>query len=1856
MKKKIQRGLIAILLAMVMLIQSTPANLLKVLADGIVDALTKEETVEQEINNDRLTDAGNIGSGYIVQENKEKRTERTKEYLMSDDMIMVEQYEEAIHYYEKGEYKEIDNALEEIEEDGKKVIKNKANSFGIKFSKEEPNDIAVEENGYGFKIRYVTVGKQTPSAEITSGESIKESREIKGKKRPEIISATKGEIKVSGLETDTDVKHTIRGKKLISEITINKIREEYKSVIRIETSNLQFKQGENGKVYATDAKGEVKFIIPKPQVKDANGETSEVLEYVLTGNGGKTELTIVADAEWINSRAKLPIKIETKIQSEEKEGLNYISVHKSEEKEISAEKPNIEKTNGTEKSSVFFSVRLPVVKPYYELLGATVRFKYQTNAQEETDGGENDYNVFVTESTEDLSSITTKTKIKKLQCLEGEQKTSETREKTYESGIINTNNVKDDVLTIGIEPSEQLAEQSYMTMSTIEDSVSVLVWYKIAIGIEDEYSMEEIGTAGVSSYVNNATGRLTSVFELLSVNTLSEMPFELSLVYNDYYDILMRETGKTETCGKNFKLNFEQYLLQHGAVYELIDADGSISTFTETIDGKYYSKEKSLHYNPSTGIIYDLTGNQMKFINGRLTKIWSTNKQSEYITVSYLENSDQITKVEYFAESTSKYSMEFTYVDGRITTVVSKSGANTLQTRTFTYDENGNLISVSTGNIENYQMIYDEVSIEVVLETGVGYERHEYLKEIQTLDKKMQTFFRSPGEKIYEMRILSVHPISSRVESRIYYTRTGNHTTINYYYEDIITSNKYVSFNNVMKVISEWEEGANGIVTLSATTNWMSESQTSADYTEETFSYNHKISDRKNWGIKENGNSLTTYVGGDSENEILTNNYRHAIIMRIAMSGTYENAGMHIEVFISGEGTYTVQLEKGARTYVCIPCEYFTTSRLVRITNRGTEDVAIEYFKYDVIDSVQNNYEFNEEENRYNLSSIESNSRGGTYNKATYDNKQRVSTVETRRVDNDSVLETTNYAYYEAGLPMMETMLGITDANRGKIKSITTTKPSDNGTETIRKEEYGYSGSWANYTETVKTSRGDVKSYSRYNVERGATETKLTQTNENNVTSMAYYKLLSGDYRLDRTQSGNTIERYTYNSLGQVINVSLEGTGTSQTISQSNQYDQNGWYVGSQYGATNPHSYTYGYDGTGYVTSISGNLLGEQTTYMQYAYNDTNVTYGKNAINKKTYANGNVENYTYGANLINTQVTHKESETATATEVYEYNSTTQGQLKNQSYKKNGNLVLTYDYGQLDEVNTNTFSIMGLQYNIEYTRNYNNYNRRIESESLLSRISCATTDYKIKTYEYDSDGQISRINNSGNVTNYAYDKAGRLTNKNVPYSGSMKVADEDYIYRTYSSGTDSSGNAIYYNTNQLVKIDDKTYENNDKTATYNANGMVTQVTYNGKTYSYTYDNLGRLTSETKNGVTKSYSYDEYNNVQKTGLQYTNGILTRINNYSVRYDEMGNPIIYKGNSFHWSQGRKLESGSMNNKSFTYSYDGNGMRFKKVVSGATTEYYYNGTQLLMENRQGNRMYYLYGVTGIEGIIYDYLGYDAYYFDKNTLGDVVAIRDSEGYIVATYDYDAWGNVTVYDSSGQERTDANFVGNINPIRYRGYYYDTETGFYYLQTRYYDPTICRFINADNYELISELSSVAGQLNMYAYCGNNPVMYTDENGEGILTMMLIGALIGGVLSAGIDVVTQLQENGSVDIMQTILSFLGGALSGAVAASPLGVGWQIGINAGIGVLLNVAEQTSSGKNFNGISLVNDGLSGVLSGFFGGKGVYNVGNQLIDAFKYTQDTISNVKAIVALNRALRRSTSISMSILLLKDIIGA
>ena len=102
---------------------------------------------------------------------------------------------------------------------------------------------------------------------------------------------------------------------------------------------------------------------------------------------------------------------------------------------------------------------------------------------------------------------------------------------------------------------------------------------------------------------------------------------------------------------------------------------------------------------------------------------------------------------------------------------------------------------------------------------------------------------------------------------------------------------------------------------------------------------------------------------------------------------------------------------------------------------------------------------------------------------------------------------------------------------------------------------------------------------------------------------------------------------------------------------------------------------------------------------------------------------------------------------------------------------------------------------------------------------------------------------------------------------------------------------------------------------------------------------------------------------------------------------------------------------------------------------------------------------LYYLYDETGsVQGFIYNNA---YYYFQKNLQGDVVRILSSSGAVVTEYTYDAWGKVLTTTGSL-----ASTVGTYNPFRYRSYYYDSETGFYYLQSRYYDPTVGRFLNAD----------------------------------------------------------------------------------------------------------------------------------------------------------------------------------------------
>ena len=216
-----------------------------------------------------------------------------------------------------------------------------------------------------------------------------------------------------------------------------------------------------------------------------------------------------------------------------------------------------------------------------------------------------------------------------------------------------------------------------------------------------------------------------------------------------------------------------------------------------------------------------------------------------------------------------------------------------------------------------------------------------------------------------------------------------------------------------------------------------------------------------------------------------------------------------------------------------------------------------------------------------------------------------------------------------------------------------------------------------------------------------------------------------------------------------------------------------------------------------------------------------------------------------------------------------------------------------------------------------------------------------------------------------------------------------------------------------------------------------------------------------------------------------------------------------------SMTWKNGRQLATLTNGDTSISYGYDSGSVRTTKTVNGVKYTYAYLNGQLLYETRGDAKFYYSYDANGI---LYNvrYTLTDggteySYYYTHNSRGDIVGIYNGAGELKAHYEYDAWGNViSITDNNGNAITNPNHVGNLNPFRYRGYYQDTETGLYYLMSRYYDAVTHRFINADGY--FQSGGSIL-DANTFAYCANNPIYSSDPTGSSII----FGALIGGLLS-------------------------------------------------------------------------------------------------------------------------------------------
>ena len=369
--------------------------------------------------------------------------------------------------------------------------------------------------------------------------------------------------------------------------------------------------------------------------------------------------------------------------------------------------------------------------------------------------------------------------------------------------------------------------------------------------------------------------------------------------------------------------------------------------------------------------------------------------------------------------------------------------------------------------------------------------------------------------------------------------------------------------------------------------------------------------------------------------------------------------------------------------------------------------------------------------------------------------------------------------------------------------------------------------------------------------------------------------------------------------------------------------------------------------------------------------------------------------------------------------------------------------------------------------------------------------------------------------------YAYDLLGRCEKKTQIYpSGKKKEITYTYVQGIKEGTTTALVGTItengketaytYDGRGNILEICTKELDTGKVTdhMLYTYTGMNQVIreedAVRGRTFTYAYDLGGNLLENKKyylvNGVEELRGTDTYT--------YSSGWkdqLTSFNGKAITYDAMGNPLSYMGMNLTWEKGRQLKTLKKSGTLSQYVYDNDGRRIQKTVGDKVIRFYLDGDKIIAQKEEGGeRMDFLYDEKGTP-FAFEYQG-KMYFYQTSLQGDIIGIVDSEGSQVVVYRYDAWGEVLVSsDASGFG------LAQINPLRYRGYYYDQETGLYYLQTRYYDPKVRRFLSADDASVLTKDPEQLTEKNLYAYCDDNPVMYRDDTGMFDIVSGIFGAV-------------------------------------------------------------------------------------------------------------------------------------------------
>ena len=641
------------------------------------------------------------------------------------------------------------------------------------------------------------------------------------------------------------------------------------------------------------------------------------------------------------------------------------------------------------------------------------------------------------------------------------------------------------------------------------------------------------------------------------------------------------------------------------------------------------------------------------------------------------------------------------------------------------------------------------------------------------------------------------------------------------------------------------------------------------------------------------------------------------------------------------------------------------------------------------------------------------------------------------------------------------------------------------------------------------------------------------------------------------TDANNHSTQYHYEaSTDRLTGVSATASGQTRDVSYT--YDEGDRIKSIKHGGT---TYAFEYDGFGNQTMVKAG----DKTLESYRYAPNN-----GPLKTVTYGNGDTQEILYDKEArIKSRRWNGQS---TDTVRYEYDAygsleketdLVNGRIDKDQYDMTGRLVQsttleknTGAAGEPTVANTHTVQSLEIGYD-----NYNRVNRLVQSlegsktKTGLVYGDASKTQRPGLSYGLTVDGTQRQ--------SLAYDAMGRCTKETVALPGGQTrencftygtlrhLTDMDSLLSAMSNGTESWS-----------------YE-------YDNVGNITKITSGTKVITYQYDELNELIRENNGvlGTTVLYTYDAGGNMtSRKTYDYTEGTLQTIkknetftyrsdgwkdqilswNGYRYTYDAGGNPTLLRGVPLTWGEGRRLKKVSLSWGTVDFAYDSDGKRVKKISGNTETKYYYNGSILsgLVRTTAGSTgttkttVQFVYDAEG-KPFMLRFNGKTDYFYLYNGLGDVVGLVDSSNQVVVRYQYNSWGKVTsTQDTSGVS------LATLNPFRYRKYVYDPETGLYCLGSRYYDPEVGRFVNADDTDVIFAKPQELGSKNLYAYCDNNPVAREDYAGEFPIPC-IVGAVVGAVVS-GFSYV--LSSGGEIDGVELAKSCLVGAVSGALA--PLG----------------------------------------------------------------------------------------------------